>query len=119
MGPWHAFETRQQERIVMDQDVNRRHFLQGAGVAAALVIASDARPAIGAEPAAAPAPAAAASGPYQPKPLPFDPKAIEGLSEKILVSHHDNNYVGAVKRLNSIKAQVDALDFATVPGFQL
>ena len=28
---------------------------------------------------------------YSVKPLAFDPKAIKGLSEKILVSHYENN----------------------------
>jgi len=54
-----------------------------------------------------------------PLPLPFDPKAITGLSEKLLVSHHDNNYVGAVKRIAAITAQFAALDPATAPGFLL
>lgn len=54
---------------------------------------------------------------FAPKPLPFDPKAIPGLSEKLLVSHHDNNYVGAVKRLPAIQAQLAAVDWATTPGF--
>ena len=53
---------------------------------------------------------------YQAKPLPFDPKTIPGLSERILVSHHDNNYVGAVTRLGAIEAQVAQLDPAA-PGF--
>jgi Fe-Mn family superoxide dismutase len=52
-----------------------------------------------------------------PKLLPFDPKAIPGLSEKLLVSHHDNNYAGAVKRFGDIGAQLRATDFATAPGF--
>jgi hypothetical protein len=30
------------------------------------------------------------------KPLPFDPKAINGLSEKNLVSHYENNYIRLV-----------------------
>lgn len=55
----------------------------------------------------------------QPLPLPFDPKLITGLSEKLLVSHHDNNYVGAVKRLGAINSQLSALDPATAPGFAL
>lgn len=54
---------------------------------------------------------------YDIKPLPFDPKAIKGLSEKILVSHHDNNYAGAVKRLNAISEQLAALDYAKAPVF--
>ena len=39
------------------------------------------------------------------KPLPFDPQKIKGLSEKILVSHYENNYGGAVRRLNLITEQ--------------
>ncbi|MES5488908.1 Fe-Mn family superoxide dismutase [Bradyrhizobium sp. INPA03-11B] len=54
---------------------------------------------------------------YQAKPMPFDPKAITGISEKILVSHYENNYVGAVKRLNAIGTQLAELDFAKAPNF--
>ena len=54
---------------------------------------------------------------YEIKPLPFDPQAIKGLSEKILVSHYENNYSGAVKRLNAIGAQLADLDFAKAPIF--
>ena len=54
---------------------------------------------------------------YQPRPLPFDPKTIPGLSERILTSHHSNNYTGAVTRLGAIEAQVAQLDPATAPGF--
>lgn len=60
--------------------------------------------------------AAAMTTRYQPKPLPFDPKAIPGLSERTLVSHHTNNYVGAVTRLGAIEVQVAQLD-AAAPGF--
>ncbi|WP_296615274.1 Fe-Mn family superoxide dismutase [Sphingomonas sp.] len=67
------------------------------------------------------APAAPMTAGYapQPVPLPFDPKSITGLSEKLLISHHDNNYVGAVKRIGAITGQVAALDPATAPGFQI
>ncbi|MEY8689250.1 MAG: Fe-Mn family superoxide dismutase [Leptothrix sp. (in: b-proteobacteria)] len=51
--------------------------------------------------------------------LPFDPASLHGLSEKLLRSHHQNNYGGAVKRLNAIRAQLSTLDFGTAPGFQL
>ncbi|MDA9491078.1 MULTISPECIES: superoxide dismutase [unclassified Bradyrhizobium] len=54
---------------------------------------------------------------YQPKPMPFDPKSIAGISEKVLVSHYENNYVGAVKRLNAIGTQLAELDFAKAPNF--
>jgi Fe-Mn family superoxide dismutase len=56
---------------------------------------------------------------YEPRPLPFDPRAIAGLSERMLTSHHDNNYVGAVRRLGAIQTQLAGLDFANAPGFVL
>jgi Fe-Mn family superoxide dismutase len=40
-------------------------------------------------------------GDNQIKPLPFNPANLKGLSEKLLVSHHQNNYGGAVRRLGS------------------
>ena len=52
-------------------------------------------------------------------PLPFDPAAIAGLSAKLLASHHQNNYGGAVKRLNALRAQLAGTAFASLPGFQL
>jgi Fe-Mn family superoxide dismutase len=51
--------------------------------------------------------------------LPFDPAALQRLSPGLLDSHHRNNYAGAVKRLNAIRAQLAATAFATAPGFQL
>ena len=55
--------------------------------------------------------------PYDIKPLSCDPKTFKGLSEKLIVSHWENNYGGAVKRLNAITTQLASLDFATAPGF--
>jgi superoxide dismutase, Fe-Mn family len=54
---------------------------------------------------------------YQAKPLPFDRKTVPGLSEKLLLSHHANNYTGAVNRLTAIGAEIAKLDMATAPGF--
>jgi Fe-Mn family superoxide dismutase len=54
--------------------------------------------------------------PLHAQPLPFDPAAIAGLSEKLLRSHHDNNYIGAVKRLNALRAELARLP-AQAPGF--
>jgi superoxide dismutase, Fe-Mn family len=54
---------------------------------------------------------------YNPKPLSLDPKSINGISEKVLTSHYENNYVGAVRRLNAIGAQLADLDFAKAPNF--
>lgn len=52
-------------------------------------------------------------------PLPFDPAGLHGLSEKLILSHHQNNYGGAVKRLNAIRAQLAGTAFAATPGYQL
>lgn len=54
---------------------------------------------------------------YTMKPLSCDPARINGMSEPLIVSHYENNYGGAVKRLNAITEQLAALDFATAPGF--
>src|SRR5947209_4774533 len=54
---------------------------------------------------------------YAIKKLPFDPAKVKGLSEKLLVSHYENNYSGAVKRLNAITAQLASLDVAAAPVF--
>jgi Fe-Mn family superoxide dismutase len=43
-------------------------------------------------------------------PLPFAPSSLPGLSERMLVSHHDNNYGGAVRKLNEVRAQLGAAD---------
>ena len=51
--------------------------------------------------------------------LPFDASALKGLSEKLLHSHHQNNYTGAVRRLNAIRAQLYGMPSASGPGFQL
>src|SRR2546429_9217531 len=55
-------------------------------------------------------------GNHVAKPLPFDPKKLPGLSEKLLVSHHDKNYVGAVKNLNDVEAALAKVG-ADTPGF--
>jgi Fe-Mn family superoxide dismutase len=89
----------------MSDFVPDRRALLGAGAIAAAALAAG--------------PMRAAPPKPQPKPLPFDPKAVPGLSEKLLVSHHDNNYVGAVNRLGAITAEVAALDPATAPGYRV
>src|SRR6266480_4312309 len=48
-------------------------------------------------------------GEHQPKPLAFDPSKLKGLSEKLLRSHHENNYTGAVKALNAVEQRLDAM----------
>jgi Fe-Mn family superoxide dismutase len=51
--------------------------------------------------------------------LPFEPATLSGLSEKLIRSHHQNNYGGAVKRLNAIRGKLRELPFATAPVFEI
>ena len=43
---------------------------------------------------------------HSPKPLPFEVKSLKGLSEKLLQSHWENNYGGAVKALNIVRSRL-------------
>ena len=101
----------------MTTELDRRSFVQagsaltaGAVAAAAIgageAVAQTPQPAPGAtaQPAAAPKPKS-----FDMKPMPFDPKKIKGISEKLLISHYENNYGGAVKRLNAILEQLAGL----------
>lgn len=56
---------------------------------------------------------------YQMQDLAYDPATLNGLSEKLIASHHQNNYGGAVKRLNAIRGQLAEVNFAAAPGFAL
>ena len=85
---------------------NRRDFI---GIAAGVALATVATGAL--------AQGAPPKTEYAVKKLPFDPARIKGLSEKLLVSHYENNYSGAVKRLNAIAAQLASLDMTSAPVF--
>jgi len=52
------------------------------------------------------------------KPLSCDPLRLKGLSEKLILSHWENNY-GAVRRLNAIAPQLAELDFVKAPVFMI
>jgi Fe-Mn family superoxide dismutase len=55
-------------------------------------------------------------GKHQSVPLPFDPKKLKGLSERLLVSHHENNYGGALKNLNKVEVDL-AQTTKDTPGY--
>jgi Fe-Mn family superoxide dismutase len=99
----------------MTHDIERRNFLHGVGLAAGVTAAST----LIQQPAQAQAAAPSGAKPmaYEIKPFSLDPKSVKGISEKILISHYENNYVGAVKRLTAIAAQLAELDFSKAPGF--
>lgn len=55
----------------------------------------------------------------RPKNLPFEPGTLTGLSEKLIRSHHQNNYGGAVKRLNAMRAKLREFPFSSAPVFEI
>jgi Fe-Mn family superoxide dismutase len=57
--------------------------------------------------------------PYAVQPLPFKPPRLNGLSERLLASHYENNYGGAVRRLNAIEQRLKALDWEKAPVFEI
>ncbi len=53
---------------------------------------------------------------YQLKQIYCRPWAMSGLSTQLLESHYENNYGGAMRRLNAITEQLEALDWTKTPG---
>ena len=53
------------------------------------------------------------------RPLLLKPQWMKGLSERLLVSHYVNNYGGALRRLNAIRARLAGLDWARTPVFEI
>jgi len=53
------------------------------------------------------------------RPLLLKPQWMNGLSERLLVSHYENNYGGALRRLNAIRARLAGLDWARTPSFEI
>jgi hypothetical protein len=44
---------------------------------------------------------------YEVQPLPFKPQRLDGLSDGLPVSHYENNYGGAGRRLNAIEPRLE------------
>jgi Fe-Mn family superoxide dismutase len=58
------------------------------------------------------------AGTHEPRPLPFDPAKLTGLSERLIRSHWENNYCGAVKALNAVERRLAAmLDDSELPPY--
>ena len=54
---------------------------------------------------------------YSMKPIGCDPAHVKCMSERLIVSHYENNYGGAVQRLNLIEEELAGLDYAAAPVF--
>lgn len=90
----------------MDSSLHsRRDVLGGLVVATAVAGAATTVKAQSTGPATLVAPLAF-RGQHAPQSLPFNPAKLTGLSEKLLVSHHDNNYVGAINNLNRLEKEL-------------
>ena len=57
----------------------------------------------------------ALTGKHEMVPLPFAPGSLNGLSERLITSHHENNYGGAVKNLNRVEQELAQLTADTPP----
>jgi superoxide dismutase, Fe-Mn family len=55
------------------------------------------------------------AGKHEIVPLPFSPGSLNGLSEKLISSHHENNYGGAVKNLNRVELELAKINTDTPP----
>ena len=96
----------------MQPTLSRRGLMTAAaslGVGAALAVGAGASAADPLAAGAAPATGRAYLGNHQPQPLPFDPTKLDGLSEKLIRSHWENNYQGAVNALNTVAPKIPAL----------
>ena len=52
-------------------------------------------------------------------PIPIRPWALNGISERMLVSHYENDYGTAVRTLNEIRDDLGDLDLATARGYRV
>lgn len=89
-----------------------------AGCARPALAKSASDPAASQHAASSPAsasPPQALTGSHSIVPLPFKPTALNGISEKMIVSHHDNNYAGAVKNLNKVEQELAHINAETPP----
>lgn len=99
-------------------DSARRDFLQVSAAASLLAASTLPTHVAAAEDKPMSTPAKAFDYLHAVVPLPFDSKALKGISEKLIQSHWENNYSGAVKALNAVRARLaPALADANTPPY--
>lgn len=54
---------------------------------------------------------------YQLTPISCRPWLLNGLSLQLIESHYENNYGGALRRLNAITEKLESLDFGNTPPY--
>src|SRR5688572_25499924 len=85
-------------------DQGRRGLLQAAALATLAATASGTARAQAAQ--GKPQIVSAFTTPAVKTPLPFDATSLDGLSEKLINSHWQNNYGGSVDALNAVKQRL-------------
>lgn len=55
------------------------------------------------------------TGNHQVLPLPFAASSLSGISERLITSHHENNYGGAVRNLNRTEQELSQITSDTPP----
>lgn len=98
--------------------IHRRDLLVRGALGGAALIAATAATAL-ADPAKQATPKGKTPpgiGKHAPVALPFKASALSGISDKMITSHHDKNYAGAVKNLNKVEIDLAALK-ADAPGY--
>ncbi len=104
-------------------DIDRRAFAQGVAATVAatatVLLRSDEAEGQPIAPARTRGYGALATTPGEKSvvPLPFGHGALAGFSERLLRSHHENNYAGAVRKLNEIRRQLAGADPDQAGGY--
>lgn len=83
-------------------------YLDRRTVLGTIALAAAATAPAAAIPAATPPRPPAFAGGHLPRPLRFDPARLDGLSERLIRSHWENNYQGSVKALNMVETRLAA-----------
>src|SRR5262249_4776207 len=56
---------------------------------------------------------------HKVRPLLLQPGWMNGLSERLLVSHYENSYGGALQRMHAIRARLATIDWPRTPIFEI
>jgi Fe-Mn family superoxide dismutase len=99
--------------------MSRRDALAALAIGGTTAVVAGSSESVFAQASATPAAQAipsAYAGKYEVVPLPFNPAKLNGISEKMIVSHHDNNYAGAVKNLVKVESELGSVNKDT-PAF--
>jgi Fe-Mn family superoxide dismutase len=101
-----AQEDSAQVQDEREPNLSRRSFVTTTGIAALSLSAVDALAATAADTKPAGEIRAAFGYQHPVKPLPFSASSLKGISEKLIQSHWENNYSGAVKALNVLRGRI-------------